>query len=146
MWGLVQVVTFEQVEHVRQIRNTCREFMTRDRSEISEQRQLQWWVNRTESFQLFLFCFGTREIGYGMIRQDPAPGRQWLSGGLAPGWRGLGLGDVLFRLLARIAEPPCHLEVLVSNERARKIYERIGFNEVGREGEVVTMELKERVQ
>lgn len=54
---------------------------------------------------------------------------------ISPSWQGLGLGRRLLDRLLRIAREhhadTAYLEVRVSNESARKLYESAGFNQVG---------------
>jgi ribosomal protein S18 acetylase RimI-like enzyme len=55
-----------------------------------------------------------------------------------PRWQGRGIGTGIIRdLLADAAARgrPVTLDVLVVNDRARALYERLGFREVGRHGE-----------
>jgi ribosomal protein S18 acetylase RimI-like enzyme len=140
MW-LRDVRSDTELQAVRRIRNTCRAFMTRNTEEISEEQQRDWWAKRDPTIRLVLFGVGADEVGYGLLRTEHE--RPWLSGGLSPEWRGRGLGEQLFRALSCAAGMPCMLEVLESNARAHKIYERIGFRELRRDGRVITMELLE---
>lgn len=147
-WGLVEVHEFAEVERVRQIRNTCREFMTRDTREISEEKQLRWWIDRPNDLRLYLFCLGELSVGYGLTREEP-DGAMLLSGGLVPHYRKMGIGYPLFSLLTLTWQPRgryvCRLEVRRDNWPARTTYERIGFNYVDRptsaEPDVLKMEL-----
>jgi len=134
-WGLVEVHEFADVERVRQIRNTCREFMTRDTREISESEQLRWWCDRKPDVRLFLFRLEDKDVGYGLTREE---GRAMIiSGGLLPDYRKLGIGYALFRLLTLTGlsrgRCTCRLEVRKDNGAARTIYERIGFDYVDSE-------------
>jgi len=128
-WGLVEVREFVDVERVRQIRNTCREFMTRDTREVSEQTQLRWWVDRKPDMRLFLFRLEGDDVGYGLTREER--GALIVSGGLLPEYRRMGIGNALFRLLTLTGLPKgkftCRLEVRIDNMPARTTYERIGF-------------------
>lgn len=140
------VTTDEQAEVVRQLRNSCREYMTRYTGNISAEEQQQWWANRKDdrNVRLYLFRVGATAIGYGMIRllDDTGELRSWLSGGLAPEWRGKGYGSKLFAHLVRRAARPCMLEVRQLNVRARRLYEKLGFRLVRTQQGVVTMELE----
>ena len=142
-WGLVAVYEFADVERVRQIRNTCREYMTRDTHEISEQEQLHWWCARKPDLRLFLFRLGDKDVGYGLTREEE--GALVVSGGLLPDYRGFGVGHALFRLLVLTGHPrgryTCRLEVQEDNLPARTVYEAIGFREMRHEDHVITMEL-----
>lgn len=137
------VTTGAQAEVVRQLRNSCREFMTRYTGNISEEQQQEWWAKRPEDLQLHLFRVGATNVGYGLIRSmdDGGERRPWLSGGLAPEWRGMGFGSQLFAKLVDVAGRPCMLEVRQLNNPAKRIYEKLGFREVRTEHGIVTMEL-----
>jgi ribosomal protein S18 acetylase RimI-like enzyme len=53
-----------------------------------------------------------------------------------PDWRGKGVGSSIIRSLqerAREAKTPLTLQVLHVNRRARTLYDRLGFEEVGRD-------------
>lgn len=138
IWGLVEVTEIAQLESARVIRNSCREFMTRDNQEILPDQQLSWWAMLPAGQRLFLFSVARAYVGYGFIREED--GKSWLSGGLAPEWRGRGLGTMLFRLLIAAADGPCKLEVLESNPRAKRVYDGLGFREVSRGYGLITME------
>lgn len=133
---------------MRKIRNTCREFMTRDRSEIGVLRQVRWWLTRDmDEFHPFLLETiepPRQTIGYGLLRVDGGQGL--LTGGLLPEWRGKGHGRFLFKRMTGVAEglglQPA-LEVLTDNTRARLLYESLGFVEVSTEHGICTMELPE---
>ncbi len=130
-------MTPEDAEAMRLVRNSCREFMTFDTHEISVEEQQQWFARldrqRTEPYVLHQGV-ETRIIGYGLISR-----REWdrwyVSGGLLPEWRGQGYGLRLFRALVdnvRRKNEPCWLAVRPDNERAKRLYESLGFEVVGR--------------
>lgn len=113
-------------EAMRQIRNACREFMTRDTHEITEEEQAAWveGLDRAACCPCLLFVKG-EPIGYGLLRKE---GEQWwLSGGLLPEWRGKGWGTILFGLLLMKAPRPVYLEVKLSNRKAVRLYAKLGF-------------------
>jgi ribosomal protein S18 acetylase RimI-like enzyme len=133
---LLHVASPEQAEVMRVIRNTCREFMTNDRSEISVERQLEWFQSiKDDPFTVpFLFRPDGFEapIGYGLLRsvEHKLEARWWLSGGLLPEWRGKGYGKVLFGELARLVhqlKQPAWLTVWEDNKPAVRTYESLGF-------------------
>lgn len=115
-----------QMERLRRIRNSCREFMTRDTHEITIEEQAAWAksLDRTVCCPFLLWVEGDA-IGYGLIRKE---GEQWwLSGGLLPEWRGKGWGTILFGLLLMKAPRPVYLEVKLSNRKAVRLYAKLGF-------------------
>lgn len=55
---------------------------------------------------------------------------------LLPDYQGRGVGTtVLRRVLREAGDLPVTLDVLVVNPRARALYERLGFREIGRHGD-----------
>lgn len=131
---------------MRRVRNTCREFMTRNQSHIGIFGQLQWWLTRDPHLHPHLLWVSDTVVGYGIILEDGDLGL--LTGGLLPGFRGMGFGEDLFQMLIENAQErrllPA-LEVLEANPRARRLYTKLGFettgSAVGDTGAFVTMEL-----
>ena len=144
---LLDVITPQHVEQLRVIRNDCRLFMTRDRQEISPEQQARWFAaldhTRVHPYLLSPAETAPQFLGYGLIRRESAT--LLLSGGLLEKFRGQGVGAQLFALLVAEAYAlgggPIELEVLQSNARARAVYEKLGFQALGREGDVVRMRL-----
>ena len=141
------VVTSEQAEIVRMIRNHCRAYMTHMTEIIGPDQQLSWWLtlDRNKN-KLFVFSVTAQDvpgivydedIGYGLCRL--IGDRWWVSGGLAPDWQGRGFGKKLFEFLVEQTGLPCWLEVLGHNMRAYNTYKEIGFAEIDRVGDIVTM-------
>jgi len=151
---LCVTTTPADVEAMRIARNSCREFMTRDTSEITPERQVAWFsaLDRTE-VKPFVFRIGGAPVGYGLVRLETlAPyyvsegpprldGRWWLSGGLLPPWRGRGYGKRLFAQLAAVAGTPCWLDVRKDNLPGRRTYAALGFQETGSDDTVAVMRL-----
>lgn len=144
--SLIHVTTFEQAELMRQIRNTCREFMTNNNGEISPAQQRAWFQSikdNQDELRIFPFLYEPRRgrgepLGYGIIRYQGPTGPnlktepKWiLSGGLLPAWRGKGLGVDLFWELAdyvhQAFKATAWLTVWQSNERAWRSYLKAGF-------------------
>jgi len=132
---LQRVVGLEDAEVMRQIRNSCRQFMTRNTLEIGEDEQMIWFLtleNTTRPFLLVADVENQPKVGYGLIRE--IDGKLWLSGGILPEWRGQGLGKRLFAEMARIVnvvdKRTCWLEVRSSNSPARRTYQSLGFEYV----------------
>ncbi len=77
---------------------------------------------------------GTQLIGYGGVKGDLEADLMTI--GLVNGWRGKGLGRRLLQALVDVAADrgvrKLFLEVRESNRRARKMYQRAGFLEVGK--------------
>jgi ribosomal protein S18 acetylase RimI-like enzyme len=132
---LIPIKNLNEVEILRQIRNECRLFMTRYTGEITEEQQLDWYnlldKNVTKLFLFYENYHGVASpgpVGYGVIKieNDSA----LLTGGLSSKQRNKGLGMVLFDMLVNESKKfnlPIRLEVLKTNERAKTIYDRLGF-------------------
>lgn len=137
------------VELLRNLRNECRNFMTRSTDEISHQQQLNWYKNlNTNKNKLFLLyrvyegvCFDINAVGYGYIRIEDD--HILLSGGLTAKERGKGYGQFLFHNLILQSKKiglPIKLEVLKTNSIAFSVYSKLGFKFTGDDGKIVTME------
>lgn|SRR5574341_727751 len=127
---LIRVMEIGQAEHMRQIRNSCRQFMTNDQREISVDDQQRWFQSIIVSDAVLPFLYQPQAdpIGYGLLRR--IDDRWWVSGGLLPDHRGRGHGRALFAELAAYVEgfgETCWLTVFESNIAARRTYETLGF-------------------
>ena len=118
---MTPVNTLEQAQRVREIRNACRHYMTRDQRTISAEQQATWFALLPASIQLYLLD----DVGYGIVRTDESG--SWLTGGLVPEARGRGLGEALFRGLVELSPARPTLEVLRGNVPAFKLYRKLGF-------------------
>jgi ribosomal protein S18 acetylase RimI-like enzyme len=120
---------------VRRIRNSCREYMTRDQSHISFPRQLLYFLRYHMVDRMSVLYIGEdefhRPIAYGLISYDETL-TPWVSGGILPGYRGHGYGRELFKYISEQWHFPIWLEVLASNLPALKLYNGLGFLETKR--------------
>lgn len=125
---------------MRAIRNSVREFMTRDTSHISLVRQIQWFrraylpAARDGAARGYLLWLGSKAVGYGLIRRDRV---WWVSGGLLPSARGQGLGRLLFKFLTAAAQARgrrAWLEVRENNTFAVELYRSLGYRLLRRRG------------
>lgn len=121
---IVPVTTLKQALVVRQIRNACREYMTRDQSKVSFFKQLRWWFFKPKTRRVVMVTNHGYEIGYGVINGNE------ITGCILKDWRGEGAGRFLFEYLTREVPKPGSLEVLSSNIRARRLYESLGWKYV----------------
>lgn len=159
---LQEVRTEADAEAMRQVRNTCRQFLTRNTEEITIADQRKWWavlMSRDPGFHDFrpyLACSGRDVIGYGIVARgaelvphylesQEARGAWWLTGGLRPEWRGKGYGRRLFSRLIDQAETPCWLEVRLDNAPARHLYVALGFQVVATDGDLACMRLSRQL-
>ena len=140
-----RVTTANEAEMLRVIRNQCKDFMTRSTEEITPEQQQQWFKTAFKKYELYIAyaiehgaCIV--DAGYGLIHLNE--GEYLLSGGLVPGYRDKGLGSVLFKFLVDNCnkQQPIRLEVLKSNTRAFKVYEKLGFNVYDETDKIFLME------
>lgn len=135
------------IETLREIRNECRTFMTRNTDEISAEQQRLWYMDldktKNKLYILHNVIHGVivEPIGYGYLRIED--GAVLLTGGLIQRERGKGYGGVLFNHLLQNAkefELPIKLEVLSRNTAAFKIYSSLGFRVVKTGDQIMKME------
>ena len=93
------------------------------------------FLDSLKSYEVWLMFEGSQQVGHGVINViiDEA---HLLNITVKPESQGRGLGlRLLEHLMARAAElkvGECFLEVRSSNQAAYRLYERYGFNEIGR--------------
>jgi GNAT superfamily N-acetyltransferase len=127
-YSLIEV-QLSDIEDLRLIRNQCRDFMTRNNNVITAEEQKKWY-NSIDKNKLipYLFLQDTDKIGYGIIRIESD--YCLLTGGLIENFRNKGLGYNLFNSLcleSNKLKKDIKLEVLKTNTRAFKLYEKMGF-------------------
>ncbi len=134
-YQLTPIRNFLDALKIRKIRNECREYMTNNTSEIDVRKQISWYFNiyRKENnknkMTCFLFRVKKKNAGFALIRMELK--KYWITGGLTHEYRGKGLGKVLFaNLLKEIPSDEVWLEVLNTNEAAKKIYKELGFRKI----------------
>ena len=122
---------------MREFRNECREFMTHNTAEIMEAEQVEWYretyLPARQKGELFGYIVRREDeeaIGYGLISKRD--GRWWVSGGLSEDARGEGAGYFLFEQMTDMIHEDLRseqawLDVLNTNEGARRLYEKLGY-------------------
>lgn len=144
---LKEITNKEESYILRNIRNECKNFMTRSTEYITIEQQDLWYSNldRTKNLPYLLYSIDMgvifSPIGYGFIREEN--GSILLSGGLIESERGKGYGSCLFNILLKQAlkkKLPIKLEVLKTNNKAFSIYNGLGFRVVEDDGKVIKME------
>ncbi len=143
MLTLTPITSLKDAMKARQIRNVCREYMTRNTNKISIIQQLKWWsaYQHQSSQQCYLLRDKGKPIGNGLVIEDD--GKSWLSGGLLPETRGKGYGSRLFQfLIDDVKTKPIFLEVRKSNEAAHILYQKLGFKKVSEKDGIITMRWK----
>jgi len=134
------------LEYLRNLRNSCRHFMTRNQNEITKEEQKIWYENIDDSLVPYIYfnieCGSIiYPCGYGVIKYQNNVA--FLTGALEESVRGKGLGRKIFIDLMNIAKEKSNkicLEVLETNHRARKLYESLGFEETQRKNGVIFLE------
>ena len=142
-----RVTTSNEAEMLRVIRNQCKDYMTRNTSEITPEEQLEWFKTAYKKYELYIAYaveYGACivDAGYGLIHLNEK--EYMLTGGLVPGYRDKGLGTILFKFLIDNCNKqiPIRLEVLKDNLRALKTYERLNFTTTSETDKIFTMEYK----
>ncbi len=142
-----RVTTSNEAEMLRVIRNQCKDYMTRNTSEITPEEQQEWFKTAYKKYELYIAYaveYGACIIdaGYGLIHLNEK--EYMLTGGLVPEYRDKGLGTNLFKFLIDNCNKqiPIRLEVLKDNLRALKTYERLNFITIGETDKIFTMEYK----
>ena len=140
-----KVITSAEAEILRNIRNECKDFMTRSTSFITEEQQQAWFKTAHERYDLYIAYSVEHgavvvDAGYGLIHKDGDV--SLLSGGLLPQYRDKGLGSILFKHLIDNCDKKktIQLEVLNTNTRAYKVYEKLGFKVISTNSKVTFME------
>jgi GNAT superfamily N-acetyltransferase len=120
------VVTLDDVETMRLLRNQGRQYMTRDRRAISPEDQAAWWGARSRFLYAYLYrpAKAHEDVAFGMLRKQS--GRWWVTLAVAEGWRGHGIGTAVYRHLATVVWP-CYAEILADNIASIRAAEKAGF-------------------
>ena len=134
-----EVRTPEQVEALRHLRNSCREFMTHDTAEISPKQQTKWWrkVHNAKGIKAFLFTsgFDTDYLGFALLRRK---GKRFLTTyGLRPDDRGKGYGKELMELGLLACQGPALCDMREDNTVVRAISKKLGWIEDDTRGSLV---------
>lgn len=141
-----RVETDEEAELLRLIRNQCREYMTRNTEIITQEQQKAWFKTAYDKYDLFLvyaieYGASVTFAGYGVIHKNLS--ESLVTGGLLPEYRNRGLGHDLFKFLTDTSvkrKLPVKLEVLKSNQRAFKVYEKLGYTVYDETDKIFKME------
>jgi GNAT superfamily N-acetyltransferase len=128
---------------MRRIRNEVRAYLTGNSQHISFVGQVVWYFRvykpafEAERMVGYLLVVDGKAIGYGLIRLDHD--RWWVTGAILKKWRGRGFGRVLFNHLTVLASNYAHrdawLRVFKWNQRAIKLYTKLGYKPVFPENE-----------
>lgn len=144
-----EVLTLSDAQIMREIRNNCRDYMTKSSAYISEKQQEFWFKSldksRMRMFLMHLSYHGVafNTIGFGYCKNDKD--ETYLTGGLLEQYRGKGYGRILFNHLLNAAKEfntKITLDVLNTNTKAEKLYRSIGFVPFAQDEMITKMEYK----
>jgi RimJ/RimL family protein N-acetyltransferase len=120
------IETDADLETLRQIRNSGRQWMTRDSREITPAEQRAWWAARDPSTCLvFLFREAQTDVGYGLLRLEN--GRWWCSLAVLPQHQRRGHGAAIYRWLALSVSGDVWAEILADNTPSIRACLRAGY-------------------
>ena len=145
---LKQLEHFQHAVDIAAVRNQTREFMTHDQHEITYAEQMDWYhnyyqpENRLGNIHAFAGYLAVRPAAYGLISRRE--GSMWLTGAISPEAQGQGHGRQLFEFLTSytvglLNERAAYLDVLETNERARTLYEKLGYSAISQEDGIIVM-------
>lgn len=113
-------------EIVRTIRNSGREWMTRDTHEIAPSEQAVFWARRDPvTCRIWIARIAITDIGYGLLRREGD--RVWCSLAVLPQFRGQGYGTMIYRYLALATPVEVWAEILADNTPSIRACLRAGF-------------------
>lgn len=132
---LAPIGSLDDVEAMRVIRNSVREYMTHNKDFITPEQQEDWYfdtymeLNGDGDMFAYLARFEGRNVGYGIIQTIDE--KKWVTGALTAAVRGRGLGEDLFTQLTdkihNMGYSEAWLDVLAENTRAYNLYCKIGY-------------------
>ena len=119
-------VTEWDAEVVRVIRNTGRQWMTRDTREITYDAQKAWWARCDPLiWRIWIASIAATDIGYGLLRFEA--GRWWASLAVLPRYQGNGYGSGIYTYLALSTVEDVYAEILADNTPSIKACLSAGY-------------------
>jgi GNAT superfamily N-acetyltransferase len=119
------VTTDDDVETLRLIRNSGRQWMTRDTSEITREQQRKWWASDPGDRYIWLFSEAKTDVAYGLLRLEA--GRWWCSLAVLPRYQRQGYGTAIYRYLALAIRENVYAEILADNTPSIHACLRAGY-------------------
>jgi len=115
MMDMRRATTEWDAEVVRVIRNSGRQWMTRDTREITYDAQQLWWArfSTEETMRIWIASVATTDIGYGLLRFEAR--QWWASLAVLPRYQGQGYGTDIYRYLAASTDQDVYAEILADN-------------------------------
>lgn len=145
----IEVLNVSEAQLLRDIRNECKDYMTRNTEYITEDQQVDWFNSLDrDSMKIYLMYMYNEEVmvdvvGFGYCKRDI--NETYLTGGIKENHRGKGYGRLLFSHLleqAKSFSTPITLEVLNTNTKAKNLYESLGFVEIKKDDRIMNMEYR----
>ena len=145
------VQTIPEALAIAEVRNTGIEFMTHNGELITPEAQETWF---TQAYQLaksngqthaFIGREASTPVAYGLVNH--LDGDYWLTGVVVPEAQGKGYGRILFQHLGNftlnaLSADRVLLDVLNTNERAKKLYTSLGYKAISFDRRTTVMELQ----
>lgn len=114
------------VETLRLIRNSGRQWMTRHTAEITPVQQRAWWEQLDHaSVKVWLFREAYTDVGYGLVRLEKA--RTWCGLAVFPRYQGQGYGTQIYRWLALSQDRELWAEIYADNTPSLRAALRAGY-------------------
>lgn len=92
-----RVIDPDDVELLREIRNSCREYMTHDTHHVTREQQADWWAAAPRRAYLY--------NGVAFSYVSTRDGKPYITLGMLPEARGQGLGPQIYRHVAELLAP-----------------------------------------
>jgi hypothetical protein len=112
------------VENLRGLRNGTAWGFSHDNSEITRERQEQWWREMSG------------RVGFGVLRRTE-DGRWWTSVGVDGVWSGKGFGGAITADLLRKSPEQCWATARVDNVPAQRLHRASDWEELHRDEHLV---------
>lgn len=125
----------QDCEHLRLIRNSGHETMSRNQRIIGPVEQSEWWEAR-DKYAIWLYSVRERTVGYALLQKSD-DGRVWVTVGVYPDVRGGGLGTAIHRHIRATWPGNVWAETLQDNAASIRSKEKVGWVLVGGEGDLV---------
>jgi GNAT superfamily N-acetyltransferase len=124
------LVTFEDAEVVREIRNEGRQWMG-SQTLLSREDQLLWFVRISQlSADDFDCCLaGDPPIGYGTVERR-SDGRLWITLAVRATERGRGTGTQIYAEMARRASEPIYAGIRTTNAPSLRAAEQADYRRI----------------
>lgn len=120
------ISNLEQAQHIREIRNSVREYMTRYTDFITPENQVQWFRTYIQSDdEAYLYKdFTLAIVGYGYIRR--IDGKCWGSLAVKPEFQGNGWGTAIYKHMIAMARE-LYIEIYAHNNESISAAIKAGF-------------------